>query len=44
LLLKEHEVVYEVVGPGSSVNFKTKTYAPKGTDSIAMKVYAAKTD
>lgn len=44
LLLKEHEVVYEVVGPGSSVNFKTKTYAPKGTDSISMKVFAAKVD
>ncbi len=44
LLLKEHEVIYEEVGPGSSVNFKTKTYAPKGTDSITIKVYAAKTD
>jgi hypothetical protein len=44
LLLKEHEVIYEVVEPGSSVNFKTKTYAPKGTDSIAMKVFGAKTE
>lgn len=44
LLLKEHEVVYEMIAPGSSVNFKTKTYAPKGTDSVSMKVYAAKTE
>lgn len=44
LLLKEHEVIYEVVAPGSTVNFKTKTYAPKGTDSIAMKVSGAKTE
>lgn len=44
LLLKDHEVVYEIVAPGSDVNFKTKTYAPKGTDSIAMKIAAAKTE
>lgn len=44
LLLKEHEVIYEKLAPGSSVNFKTKTYAPKGTDSVAMKIAGAKVD
>ena len=44
LLLKDHEVVYEMIAPGSSVNFKTKTYAPRGTDSVAMKVVGAKTE
>lgn len=42
LLLKEHEVVYEVVAPGRTITFKTKTYAPNGTDSVAMKVFGAK--
>jgi PBP1b-binding outer membrane lipoprotein LpoB len=44
LLLKDHEVVYKVVTPGSSENFKYKTYAPKGTDSIAMKISSAKVE
>jgi len=44
LLLKDHEVVYKVVGPNSSETFKYKTYAPKGSDSVAMKISAAKTE
>ena len=44
LLLKDHEVVYKVVGPNSSENFKYKTYAPKGTDSVVMKIAGAKTE
>jgi len=44
LLLKDHEVVYKVVGPNSSESFKYKTYAPKGTDSVAMKIAGAKTE
>lgn len=44
LLLKDHEVVYKVVAPGSSEDFKYKTYAPKGSDSVAMKIITAKTE
>ena len=44
LLLKDHEVVYKVVGPNSSESFKYKTYAPKGTDSVVMKIAGAKTE
>lgn len=44
LLLKDHEVVYKVIAPSSSENFKYKTYAPKGTDSVAMKISAAKVE
>lgn len=44
LLLKDHEVVYKVIGPNSSENFKYKTYAPKGSDSVAMKIVSAKTE
>jgi hypothetical protein len=42
LLEKDHEIVYETLTPGNSTNFKTKYFAPKGTDSIAMKVVNAK--
>lgn len=44
LLEKDHEVIYETVAPGSTVSFKTKYYAPKGTDSVALKILGAKTD
>lgn len=44
LLLRDHEVVYKVVAPGTSESFKYKTYAPKGTDSVAMKIAAAKVE
>ena len=38
----DHETVYEVIGPGQSQNFKTKYFAPKGTDSVALTVVTAK--
>lgn len=44
LLEKDHEVIYETISPGTTADFKTKYYAPKGTDSIALKIIAAKTD
>ncbi len=44
LLEKDIETVYETIAPGASENFKTKYYAPKGTDSIALKVVSAKTE
>jgi len=34
--------VYESVAPGTTVNFKSKYFSPKGTDSIAMKIVSAK--
>jgi len=43
LLMKSEETVYETIEPGKSASFKTKDYAPKGTDSVAIKITAAKT-
>lgn len=42
LLEKDHEVIYETLSPGSSADFKSKYFAPKGTDSVALKVTGAK--
>lgn len=42
LLETDKETVYEVIAPGQSKNFKTKYFAPKGTDSVALAVTAAK--
>ena len=42
LLEKDREIVYETIIPGGSAFFKTKYYAPKGTDSVALKVMGAK--
>lgn len=42
LLETDHETVYEVLAPGQSKNFKTKYFAPKGTDSVALSVISAK--
>jgi hypothetical protein len=42
LLQEDHETVYETIAPGTTVAFKSKYFSPKGTDSIAMKVIAAK--
>ena len=44
LLEKDHEVIYETIAPGNSTNFKTKYFAPRGTDSVAMKISGAKTE
>ena len=42
LLQEDQEMVYENIAPGASVSFKSKYFAPKGTDSIAMTVLSAK--
>jgi hypothetical protein len=42
LLEKDNEKIYEVIGPGKSADFKTKYFAPKGTDSVGIKVVGAK--
>ncbi len=42
LLEKDTEIVYETLPPGSDTHFKTKYFAPKGTDSVALKVLSAK--
>jgi len=42
LLEEDHETIYETVEPGGSKSFKTKYFAPKGTDSVAIKVVSAK--
>ncbi|HAO45387.1 MAG TPA: hypothetical protein PLZ45_10645 [Ferruginibacter sp.] len=44
LLEKDHEVIYETVEPGGKADFKTKYFAPKGTDSVALKILGAKTE
>ncbi len=42
LLEKDNETVYEVIEPGKSADFKTKYFAPKGTDSVGIRVMRAK--
>lgn len=42
LLEKDHEIIYETLAPGISTNFKTKYFAPRGTDSVALSVTNAK--
>lgn len=42
LLMEDQEMVYDEVAPGATINFKTKYFAPKGTDSVAMKILSAK--
>ncbi|MEP7111142.1 MAG: hypothetical protein ABI760_24310 [Ferruginibacter sp.] len=44
LLLKTNETVYDKIEPGKSAGFKTKEFAPRGTDSVAIKVIGAKTN
>ncbi|HEX2684876.1 MAG TPA: hypothetical protein VHL77_13115 [Ferruginibacter sp.] len=44
ILLRDHEVIYETIAPGGEQDFKTKIKAPIGSDSIALKIYAAKVD
>jgi hypothetical protein len=41
LLSKESETVYEAIAPGHSADFKSKYFAPKGADSVAIKVLGA---
>jgi hypothetical protein len=42
LLQEDQEMIYETVAPGETKSFKSKYFAPKGTDSIGMKVVSAK--
>jgi hypothetical protein len=42
LLEKDTETIYETLQPGGSVGFKSKYFAPKGTDSVAIAVLKAK--
>ncbi len=42
LLEKDKETVYETIEPGKNVDYKTKYFAPKGTDSVAIKIITAK--
>lgn len=42
LLEKDSEKIYELIEPGKSADFKTKYFAPKGTDSVGIKVLGAK--
>ena len=42
LLETDKETEFEVLQPGESKNFKTKYFAPKGTDSVALEVLGAK--
>jgi hypothetical protein len=42
LLETDKETVFELLHPGESKDFKTKYFAPKGTDSVALAVLGAK--
>jgi hypothetical protein len=44
LLIKTNETVYDQIEPGKSANFKAKEFAPKGSDSVAIKILGAKTN
>jgi hypothetical protein len=44
LLEKDIEVIYETVAAGKETDFKTKYFAPKGTDSVVLKVVSAKNE
>ncbi|MEO6870487.1 MAG: hypothetical protein ABI784_04060 [Ginsengibacter sp.] len=42
LLETDKETIFEQVSPGQTKDFKTKYFAPKGTDSVALEVLGAK--
>ena len=42
LLETDKEIIFEILNPGESNNFKTKYFAPKGTDSVGLQVMGAK--
>ena len=44
LLEEDAETIFESIAPGKSTDFKTKYFAPKGTDSVALKVTGAKNE
>ncbi len=41
LLETDKETFYEILHPGETREFKTKYFAPKGTDSVALRVIGA---
>lgn len=41
LLEEDHEIVYEELKPGVSIDFKSKYFAPKGTENVQMKISGA---
>jgi hypothetical protein len=43
-LMSSNDVIYDVVKPGESANFKNKEFAPKGTDSVGLKIVGAKAE
>lgn len=42
LLETDKETIFETIEPRHSKHFKTKYFAPKGTDSVALKILSAK--
>ena len=42
LLETDKETIYQILNPGETNDFKTKYFAPKGTDSVGLKVLGAK--
>ena len=42
LLETDKETIFDVLHPGENKNFKTKYFAPKGTDSVGLEVVGAK--
>jgi hypothetical protein len=42
VLEEDIETIYETIIPGGSVNFKSKFFTPKGTDSVGFKILEAK--
>ena len=42
LLEEDTQTIYETINPGGTTNFKSKYFAPKGTDSVGMRVVTAK--
>ena len=42
LLETDKETIFEILHPGETKDFKTKYFAPKGTDSVALSVLSAK--
>ena len=42
LLEEDRETIYETIAPGEHKSFKSKYFAAKGTDSVAMRVTGAR--
>jgi major membrane immunogen (membrane-anchored lipoprotein) len=44
LLAESADTEYSKIAPGKTVSFKTKEWAPKGTDSVVIKIVSAKSE